>query len=383
MKGKLAGKLSFFLIKILSITIFVWISGACNINTMNEWAAGQKPFPGVITIQNLNNGKSVYLSWEADANAESYRIMRAVNDGSTAMFTERKDGEDGYYIQGPTSAIDSTLEDDKGYFYRLDKRRNGEWTTGLEITAFSQTRPFPGAETPKVESFRADGNLLISWHYDEGADEYILMRSFDNTVLFSPPDALDVAYLGTFTEVYRGKGLQYLDKNVDPLNDERYVYKLYKERNGILYKWDKDIALGVAVKAEEDRHEPNNIEAEATLLETYRNANIYCYGFSLQNTFLEDIDWYKVNIPPGKVANMVIENSPPYTSPSQGYFLLYAPPFPTTQIFHGLEFQVRNDTDTQRYIGFAIIPNKSVMLTSGRGGMVIGYTIRWVSIGDV
>lgn len=327
------------------------------------------PFPGIITAQNLNNGKSAYLTWESDKGADDYRIMRAINDGNALIFTERQDMTDGFFLQGPTSAIDSILQDDKGYFYRLDKKRNNVWIPGLEITIFSRTRPMPIGDTPVVTSFRADRNILITWQHDEGADTYILMRAFDNPA---------TSRLDDYVKMYEGTELQYLDTAVNVLQNERYVYKLYKERNGTIYRWDDRIALGVAVVTEEDRHEPNNTEAQATLLETYRLANIYCFGFSIDNTVLEDIDWYKVSIPPGKVANIAVQYD---NMGNDEYFLLYVPHMEQRSIIHNVTFQIRNDDTMQKYVTFAIMPDRSKFLSgSGVGGSVVGYTITWHSI---
>jgi len=327
------------------------------------------PFPGIITTQNLNNGKSAYLNWLYDAGADAYRVMRAVNNGNALIFTERKDEMDGYFIQGVTSAIDSQLLDDTGYFYRLDKQRNGQWIAGLEITAFSRTRPMPKDAVPTVNSFRSDGNIHITWEFDEGADSYILMRSFDN-----PPSSK----IDDFVKVYEGTDLQYLDTNVNAQRDERYVYKLYKKRNGIIHTGTDRFALGVAVITQEDKHEPNNLETQATLLETFRIGNIYCYGYSLPNTILEDIDWYRVSIPPGKVVNIGLQYS---QSSYSGFFRLYIPYLDTLNIINNVAFQVRNDENVQKDVTFAIIPDKTKFLTgSGTGGQVIGYTITWQSI---
>jgi hypothetical protein len=330
------------------------------------------PFAGTVKIQNMNNGRSAYITWEEDRGADEYRIMRAINDGTAIVFTERQDGIDGFYYQGVTSAIDSMLEDDKGYFYRLDKKRDGLWIPGLEITIFSRSRPMPIAATPVTESFRADGNIFISWQYDEGADAYLLMRSFDNPLTSS---------LDPYVPVYEGTELKYLDTNVNDQQTERYVYKLYKVRNGLIYKWDHLVAFGVASKTQEDNHEPNNLETQATLLETYRMGNIYCFGFSIPNTFLEDMDWFKVNVPPGKVANIAVQ----YTNlANDGYFLLYVPFFETRTITHLVSFSVRNDESVQKDVTFAIIPDRSRFLqVNGTGGSVAGYTIVWQSIDNI
>ena len=337
----------------------VWIDGL----TVTELTKTRPdPFPGVIAAQNLNNGKTAYLTWQADPGADEYRVMRAINDGSTMVFRERLDTVDGFYTQGTTSAMDTALADDVGYFYRLDKKRGGEWTAGLAITEFSRTRPMPAAATPVVKSFRADGYIQISWQNDEGADAYRLMRSNDGPLL-------------SYRQVYLGSALQYLDNEVDSQTQVRYIYKLNKIRNGTEYEGDR-IALGVSVLTQEDNHEPNNTEAEATILESALEANLYCYGFS-QNMILEDIDWYKVNIPPGKKANIAVSYA---NEANTGFFWLYIPYFPETTIEHNQAFQVTNDGSVQKYVAFAIRPNRTEFLYNGAGGSIQGYTITWQSV---
>jgi hypothetical protein len=328
------------------------------------------PFPGIIVAQNLNNGKSAYLSWQADEGADAYRIMRAVDDGSPLVFQDRT-GETGFSMQGPTSAIDSILEDDKGYFYRLDKQRENIWIAGLEITTFSRTRPMPFADTPVVTSFRVNGSILISWKYDEGVDAYIVMRSFDKPPSYS---------IGSFSPIYEGTAIQFIDTAVE--DEGRYAYKLYKRRNGIIYPsgsllYDR-IALGVSVKMQEDNHEPNDIEAQATLLELSLQANIYCYGFTMQDNVLQDIDWYRVSVPAYKTAHIVVE----YNNEVNDRFLLVTDPvMGTYSVTHGVPFQVKNDTAIQKYVTFAIRPDKTrFLLADQTGGMVVSYTLKWQSI---
>jgi len=328
------------------------------------------PFPGIIIAQNLNNGKSAYLSWQADEGADAYRIMRAVDDGTPLLFQDRA-GEAGFFMQGPTSAIDSILEDDKGYFYRLDKQRENVWIAGLEITTFSRTRPMPFVDTPVVTSFRVNGSILINWKYDQGADTYIVMRSFDKPPTFS---------IGSFSPVYEGATLQFIDTAVE--DEGRYVYKLYKRRNGIMYPssdqlYDR-IALGVSVRIQEDNHEPNNIEIQATLLESSIQANIHCFGFSLQDNVLEDIDWYKVSVPAHKTAHIVVEYNDEI---NDRYLLVTDPVMGTYSVTHGVPFQIKNDAAIQKYVTFAIRPDKTrFLLANQTGGMVVSYTLRWHAI---
>jgi hypothetical protein len=321
-------------------------------------------FSGMVTAQNLNNGKSAYLVWEADPGADRYRIMRAVNDGSALAFVERIDGADGFSYQGETSAIDGTLADDVGYFYRLDKERDGVWRPGTKVTIFSRTRPAPYAEDPKASSFRPDGYISLTWGADEGADEYELYREYDD------PYNAKVKELA-----YRGKYTQFLDRTVNSDQNWRYAYYLVKIRNGASY--DSGRTLAVAVKTQEDAHEPNNVDYDATVLEDYRQGNVYYFCFTTGEEVI-DMDWYKVNVPPGKTANVSVA----YTnSANDEFFNLYDPFKETAPIVHNTAFSLRNDGPVQKFIYFAIQPNKSKFLGMNTyGGQVASYTITWVGI---
>jgi hypothetical protein len=319
------------------------------------------PFPGVITAQSLNGGLTAYLTWEADAGADEYRVMRAVIDGGFLQFMQRN-GESGFVLLGATSAIDG-VEDDKGYLYRLDKRRGTAWTVGLVITDFARTRPLPFGEAPAVESFRTGGDIMVNWRYDEGADSYILMRRED-------PPRFD------FELVYTGNELHYLDTGViDVQQQGRYVYKLYKRRNGIIYRWDEKLGFGVADRLQEDKQEPNDTEERATVLESDLQATLYCYGFSDPKYILEDIDWYKVAIPPKMDAYIAIS----YTNSANSEWLsLYVPDTDLKPIVHGVAFLVRNNDIVQKYVPFAIVPTREKFLGSptGAGGSILGYNIK-------
>ncbi len=326
-----------------------------------------EPFFGSISAKSLSGGKASYLTWEADSGADEYRIMRSLNDESSVEFVPREDGEDGFYMQGPTAALDSNLADDKSYLYRLDKKRGEEWHIGREITVFSRTRPMPYGEAPYADGFRWDGNIYLQWSEDEGADTYILQRRFDN-----------ISGFDSWITVKELTDTQYLDQTVNAAQSGRYEYRLDKRRNGEIHKWDNETTLAVAAQTEEDKHEPNNRREESTLIEVYREANVYHYGYNDTRT-LTDMDWYKVSIPAGKIANIAVI----YDNESHDeYFRLYQTGHATESIVHNNAFQIKNDSLIQQYVSFAIQPDPIKFLTNGSGGSTVSYTIRWVSITD-
>jgi hypothetical protein len=327
------------------------------------------PFYGIIGAQHLNNGKSAYLTWQADAGADEYRIMRALNSGSSVSFSARQSGADGFLLHGATSAVDGNLQDDMGYLYRLDKRRDSEWIIGKEICVFSQARPLPFPEAPAAASFRADGYIALSWLYDEGADSYILKRKKDGDT-----------GLGQYVTIYEGTELQYTDNTVDSDHNGRYVYLLCKRRNGSVHQWEEKTTAAVAVRTQQDRHEPNNIDTQATVLDSRREGNLYYFAYSTSDIVVQDIDWYKVSIPAGKTASISVSYSNPAGA---NYFLLYNPHKESKSIIHNTPFQITNDDDVQKYVYFAIMPDKThFMPMNYPGGDVVSYTINWKAITD-
>jgi hypothetical protein len=283
------------------------------------------------------------------------------------QFIAMHDGSNDFFMQGATSALDDNLDDDKSYVYRLDKKRGGIVYEGNEVTVFSLTRPMPYGEVPVADGFRSDGNIKLQWSFDEGADAYVLMRRSDSSSGFY-----------NWETAYQGPNNQYLDESVDDIRSARYEYRLDKLRNGLLYKSDETV-FAVAVHAEEDKHEPNNILEEATELETYLESNLYYYKYSNDNDFI-GTDWYKVYVHPGKTASIKVQYS---TGVYDEWLLFSEPSERSIPITSNFSFEIKNDSTEKRYMYFEIEPNKGKFLDGlNVGGSIINYTIELVSITD-
>jgi hypothetical protein len=245
----------------------------------------------------------------------------------------------------------------------LDKQRDTVWIPGIDVTVFSRTRPLPYEGALAANSFRPDGYIELIWNYDEGADSYQIQRHNDTT--------------GIDTLVYSGTGVTFLDQTVNSDQNNLYTYTLLKIRNGQSYFGGKTTA--VAVKTQVDAHEPNNTEGDATLLEDYRQGNLYYFRLSTGEEII-DVDWYKVSVPAGKTVNVAIT----YTNPANSdYFLQYNPYQEQPMITHNVPFHVRNDGNVQKIMYFAIIPNRTKFLNMmSSGGQLISYTITWMSISN-
>jgi hypothetical protein len=331
-------------------------------------------FRGSIQARSLDGGRMAHLSWERDPGADQYRIMRLTDDGSGVEFLERT-SENGLTVVGETSAIDSGLRDDRGYFYRLDKKRRNEgadgWVLG-EVTVFSQTRPPPFADAPAADGFRDDNGIYLSWRYDEGADEYIVTRKKDGPLGFE----------SVGVEVYRGTGQHYLDANIDS-DKGRYTYRLDKSRNGV--RVEGLSAYVVAAQMMEESREPNDDTSHAVVLEDIDAGNLYYFVFS-DERIIEDMDWYKINIPPHKRAKVAVHYNN-FLGAGQGgsgvYFNLLSPPNSLAQISQDTPFYITNNGMFQDYIYFRLSPIPLAFVDPGTpGGDIVGYTVEILEIGN-
>jgi hypothetical protein len=324
------------------------------------------PFPGVIVAESLSDGKAAHLSWEPDIGADAYRVMRSLNNINLGQFEWIP--QTSLEMLSDVSAIDTGIDDDKSYVYRLDKYRNGitSWFIGNQVTVFSWNRPPPFDEAPVVDSFRSDKTIKISWNTDIGADIYKLERRENN---FS-------GWL-SWESIYQGTALTYIDTTAyfENYAYTRYEYRLTKIRNGIEYVPQYDTTLAVAVETEKDLCEPNDDYLNATLLNISITNNIYCFKFT-GDRVLEDRDWYKVSVPAGKTAVCDLY----YTQAgNSGMLKVYEPSKLEASITDGGEIKIKNDDTVQKFIYFAILPDRDKFST-GLGGQMITYTINWQAI---
>ncbi|GHV07425.1 hypothetical protein FACS189485_17760 [Spirochaetia bacterium] len=328
------------------------------------------PFAGVITADSQNGGRTAYLHWDFDAGADAYRIMRDIDDG-VVLWEQVTEINDitviTFYDRGP---FDNGLDDTKAYLYRLDKKRNGVWKNGINITKFSSTRPLPYDEAPRAESFNANGFITLFWDNDPGADEYILERRQD-----FPSGSGGVRIISLPNN---GKDLTYVDRDVTagPSLGQigRYEYRLVKVRNGTQFRPDIT-TLAAAVTVEKEITEPNDHVEQAVLLGGNDiTANLYYFRFD-DGRKIEDVDWYKVWIPAHGRATIQI-NYAQGTIDSGSFDLVPRYGALGHPIVHGNpnDNAVVNPYSTDQYISFAIRPNDQFLSKYPNGG-ISAYTI--------
>ena len=226
----------------------------------------------------------------------------------------------------------------------------------------------PVVVKPNVQSFVETKSILISWDYDEGADEYILERAFDS------PGTL------FYITVYRGKALSYADRDLE--DDQRFIYRLSKRRGNAVFGPSAEV-LGVSSIVTRDIYSNNSIETALRLESIDYIANIYYYR-SYNGLELIDEDWFYIDIPPMRQASIVVNDSQVDISNTPTHFEYYVVSRDSAPVMQLRDFWIiNNELETKRFY-FKLYPAKSqFVMGSIPGGGIIQYKISLVSITPV
>ena len=227
-----------------------------------------------------------------------------------------------------------------------------------------RTTDDPKTACPRAVSFAESNAVLLSWDYDEGADEYILERASDSET-------------PVFFTVYKGTGTEYADRGLE--NDTRYIYRLSKRRGNRIFGPSKE-TLGVSSLVSRDIYRNDTME-EAVRLETIDYiANIYYYR-SYGGAELIDEDWYYVEIPPLRRAAVVVNDSLITDGNKPTHFMRYEYSRDDKPVIQLSAFWIiNNELETKRYY-FKLYPAK--MMFVGMAGIPGGDIVRYtISIGN-
>lgn len=220
----------------------------------------------------------------------------------------------------------------------------------------------PETTEPRVLSFGEESVITIQWDKDVLSDEYILYRALDGNVL-------------NFEEVYRGVNCKYRD--VDGIVEELYHYSLSKVR-GLKVFERSDSAFGVFSMTREDFFENNNSRERATTLEqgTLISSNLYAYRDSF-NTKIMDEDWYRISVPAGRTAYVVVRQIMPLASDGINTdFRSYLEGQPSAPVKDESEINIINGFTNSHDYYLKIYPEESKYFTGpGSGGNIVSYQI--------
>lgn len=225
----------------------------------------------------------------------------------------------------------------------------------------------PSLDAPAVSSFAVENRIILSWPADVRADRYILERAADTAA-------------PVFQAVYSGPDTSYAD--TDCSDQERYLYRLTRTR-GTRRFGPSDAVMGVASSVCRDGWEPNDLEGQATPLESTLAANLYCYcslaqpaGVSLA---LQDSDWYSVTVPSHCQANIVVTQDNLAGGSTSTWMYFYLKGANPTQIVNNQAIPVVNYSSSSLAFLFKVYPVASSFAVGG-GGSLITYTLSLHSI---
>lgn len=227
----------------------------------------------------------------------------------------------------------------------------------------------PSVSAPRVSSLERECRVEVSWEADPGAEEYVLERAEDTAV-------------GAYSEVYRGTRTSYTDSECE--DQCRYLYRLSKTRGTRLFG-PSDPVLGVASAVCRDELEPNDLEEQATALEYDRRANLFYYRATPSLDFraeLQDVDWYAVDVPPRRVANLLVTQLGLAQGSQYTFMYFYLKGTTPIHVVNNDLIGIANSSYNSRRFLFKLYPDPDEFLPSASlgGGLIIDYTLSLYSI---
>ncbi len=220
----------------------------------------------------------------------------------------------------------------------------------------------PEISEPTVISFSEESTIFVEWDDDILADEYILYRALDGSVL-------------NFQEIYRGIECQYRDTNGN--DDYIYHYSLAKVR-GLRFFDMSSSAMGVVSVTTDDFYEDNNSKEKASILNQgiLITANLYGYQDSFGN-YLTDEDWYRISVPAGCTANVIVRQLYPLASDgADNHFKSYQEGQPSVPVVDGRDINIINGSNVNENYYLEIFPNPTKYFPNpDPGGTIVSYQI--------
>ncbi len=211
--------------------------------------------------------------------------------------------------------------------------------TGGLLSSMNRQWKEPVIIAPFVDSFSRENEIEVFWDEDPGADSYVLFRASDSA-------------LPAYIEVYKGNALFFQDKGIP--TGHRYLYSLGKIRGTKLFG-PSEAVLGVGSSTVKDNNEPNDTSQEATELTWDLTSNIFYYSSVLPGISISDTDWYFVNVPPRRQANIVVTQRD--LSGEYSYLDMSIESVGITAIKNGVSIGIKNHSHQEESMKFKIIPN--------------------------
>lgn len=221
-----------------------------------------------------------------------------------------------------------------------------------------RTTDDPFQDVPAADSLSLEHTVFLTWKEDEGCDTFFLMKSYDQPVL-------------DFTCIYEGTATEYTDKNL-PYGD-RYVYRLDKKR-GTAYFTGESYAYGYSSDCRRDSLEPNDIEDMATRLDDDLICNLNCVCYNTDNQEAMDCDWFYIELPPKRAAEIVIEQQGVGEQENTNLMFQCAEREPV-KVTCGDALRIDNPYFEARKFYFRVYPDTTALFSDEARITSIGYTV--------
>ena len=223
----------------------------------------------------------------------------------------------------------------------------------------------PSPSSPKVSSFVSEYRIDVTWDPDRAAEEYVLERADDSA---SP----------AWSAIYRGTTALFSDTTCE--DQRRYLYRLNMVRGSRVFGPTAE-SFGIGSAACRDELEPNDQEESATALEYDRAANLYFYR-ACSGAVVQDVDWYAVNVPPRRTANIVVTQSGLAGGSVNTWMIFYLKGTVPVVIVNNSAIPITNPSYETKTFRFRISPNPAEFIAdpSLAGGSFIDYTVSLFSI---
>lgn len=224
-----------------------------------------------------------------------------------------------------------------------------------------RTTDDPFDDVPETDSTSLEHTVFLSWKEDDACDLFRLMRSYDQTTL-------------SFSCIYEGKNTHFIDTSL--INDNCYIYRLDKIRGDICFEGNH-FAYGYSSDCRKDDKECNDIESMATYLEYDMICNLPCVRYCTNNYESVDNDWFYIEIPPRRSADIIISQHNLQNS-SQGAttnLKIQVKGSESVSVTQMTANRISNTSYETKRFYFNIFPETTGLLSSGSCNTVIEYTV--------
>lgn len=198
----------------------------------------------------------------------------------------------------------------------------------------------PFSDVPVAESFKTENTIYLNWSEDNASDCFYLMRSIDAKTL-------------DFACIYEGTNTSYTDINIEP--EKKYIYRLDKKRGTKLFKGEQ-YAYGISFSCRKDNYEDNDLECNATFLQSVCEANVICIKYENNSEPFLDYDWYYIELPAQRYGEIIITQDNLSNDGDSTNLMIMRPCKDPEPVRHNIAITIQNTGTATNKFYFKIYP---------------------------